>query len=61
MYQHVLAAVDGRILEAATTRPADVLVIGTHGRRGLEHLLLVSIAEGVARLAPMPVLLVRGQ
>lgn len=50
-----------RIVEAATAWPADLLVIGTHGRRGLDHLLLGSIAEGVARLAPMPVLLVRGQ
>jgi nucleotide-binding universal stress UspA family protein len=31
------------------------------GRRGLDHLLLGSIAEGVMRLVPMPVLLVRGQ
>ena len=53
--------VAGKIVEAATAWPADVLVIGTHGRRVLDHLLLGSIAEGVARLAPMPVLLVRGQ
>ena len=53
--------VAGRIVQAATAWPADLLVIGTHGRRGLDHLLLGSIAEGVARLAPMPVLLVRGQ
>jgi nucleotide-binding universal stress UspA family protein len=52
--------VAGRIVEAATAWPADLLVIGTHGRRGLDHLLLGSIAEGVMRLAPMPVLLVRG-
>ena len=52
--------VAGRIVEAATAWPADLLVIGTHGRRGLDHLLLGSIAEGVARLAPMSVLLVRG-
>ena len=52
--------VAGRIVQAATAWPADLLVIGTHGRRGLDHLLLGSIAEGVAHLAPMPVLLVRG-
>jgi nucleotide-binding universal stress UspA family protein len=52
--------VAGRIVEAARAWPADLLVIGTHGRRGLDHLLLGSIAEGVMRLAPMPVLLVRG-
>lgn len=52
--------VAGRIVQAATAWPANLLVIGTHGRRGLDHLLLGSIAEGVAHLAPMPVLLVRG-
>ena len=39
---------------------ADLVVIGTHGRRGVSHLLLGSVAEGVVRLAPAPVLLVRG-
>jgi nucleotide-binding universal stress UspA family protein len=49
-----------KIAEEAKVWPADLLVIGTHGRRGLDHLLLGSVAEGVARLAPMPVLLIRG-
>lgn len=40
--------------------PADLIVIGTHGRRGLRHLLLGSVAEGVARIATKPVLLIRG-
>jgi nucleotide-binding universal stress UspA family protein len=39
---------------------ADLLVVGTHGRKGLSHLLLGSVAEGVTRSAGMPVLLVRG-
>jgi nucleotide-binding universal stress UspA family protein len=39
---------------------ADLLVIGTHGRKGLDHLLMGSVAEGVMRTASMPVLLVRG-
>jgi len=39
---------------------ADLLVVGTHGRKGLGHLLLGSVAEGVMRTASMPVLLVRG-
>jgi nucleotide-binding universal stress UspA family protein len=39
---------------------ADLLVVGTHGRKGLDHLLLGSVAEGVMRTANMPVLLVRG-
>ncbi|MDO8988822.1 MAG: universal stress protein [Sideroxyarcus sp.] len=39
---------------------ADLLVVGTHGRKGLDHLLMGSVAEGVMRTATMPVLLVRG-
>ena len=39
---------------------ADLLVVGTHGRKGLDHLLLGSVAESVMRTANMPVLLVRG-
>ncbi len=40
--------------------PADLIVVGTHGRRGLSHLFLGSVAEGVARVATKPVLLIRG-
>ena len=39
---------------------ADLLVIGTHGRRGFNHMLLGSVAEAVIRTAVTPVLLVRG-
>ena len=49
-----------KIIEAAKAWPADLLVIGTHGRRGFHHFLLGSVAEGVIRIAPMPVLLIRG-
>ncbi|MDY0747353.1 universal stress protein [Paucibacter sp. R3-3] len=41
--------------------PAELIVIGTHGRRGISRLLLGSDAEQVLRLADTPVLLVRGQ
>ncbi len=37
----------------------DVIVIGTHGRTGVSHVLLGSVAEHVVRLAPCPVLTVR--
>ena len=48
------------IAEHAREWPADLIVIGTHGRRGIDHFLLGSVAEGVMRLSPVPVLLVRG-
>jgi nucleotide-binding universal stress UspA family protein len=49
------------IIAQAKKLKADVVVLGTHGRRGLSHLLLGSDAESVVRGAPMPVLLVRGR
>ena len=51
----------GIISEEAQKWNADLLVLGTHGRKGMEHLLMGSVAEGVTRTASMPVLLVRGE
>jgi len=48
------------ISEEAKRWPADLIVIGTHGRHGFNHLLLGSVAEGVIRLATKPVLVIRG-
>jgi nucleotide-binding universal stress UspA family protein len=48
------------INEEAKGWPADLIVIGTHGRHGFNHLLLGSVAEGVIRLAVKPVLVIRG-
>lgn len=45
--------------DAAKDWPADLIVMGTHGRSGLSRLLLGSIAENVVRGASVPVLLVR--
>lgn len=39
---------------------ADLIVLGTHGRRGIGRVLLGSGAEQVMRLSPVPVLMVRG-
>ncbi|MEJ1958103.1 MAG: universal stress protein [Nitrosomonadales bacterium] len=36
-------------------------MLGTHGRKGFQHLLMGSVAEGVIRTASMPVLLIRGE
>lgn len=49
------------VAEEAQSWPADVIVIGTHGRRGISHLFLGSVAEGVVRVASTPVLLIRGK
>jgi nucleotide-binding universal stress UspA family protein len=48
------------IEEEATQWPADLVVIGTHGRRGIRRLLLGSVAEGLTRISSKPILLVRG-
>ena len=43
----------------ARKQRADLIVLGTHGRRGLRRLVLGSDAEAVVRTSPVPVLLVR--
>jgi nucleotide-binding universal stress UspA family protein len=47
-----------RILERAASLPADLLVMGTHGTSGFEHLVLGSVTEKVLRKARCPVLTV---
>lgn len=48
-----------RILEHADSLDADVIVMGTHGRTGLDRYLLGSVTEKVVRLSDAPVLTVR--
>lgn len=52
--------VAGALQREAVKWGADAVVIGTHGRRGLAHVMLGSVAEKFIRQATMPVLLVRG-
>ncbi len=47
------------VLQFATDYDADIIVVGTHGRRGLERLLLGSVAEMLVRTARCPVLVAR--
>jgi nucleotide-binding universal stress UspA family protein len=47
------------IVRTAKNRKADLLVIGTHGRTGIDHMLFGSTAEKVVRKSPCPVLTVR--
>ena len=49
------------VIEQATAWRADLIVLGTHGRRGFSRLMMGSDAEMIVRLATMPVLLVRGK
>lgn len=49
------------IVDMAGNEDVDMIVMGTHGRTGLTHALMGSIAEKVVRLAPCPVLVTRGK
>jgi nucleotide-binding universal stress UspA family protein len=48
------------IEEQSRQWPADLIVIGTEGRRGFQRLMIGSVAEGLVRISTKPVLLVRG-
>ena len=48
------------IVDTAGSQDIDLIVMGTHGRTGLTHVLMGSVAERVVRLAPCPVLVTRG-
>lgn len=47
------------VADSATRFKADLIVVGTHGRRGLGRMMLGSGAEQIIRLAPVPVLVIR--
>jgi len=49
------------VADEAANWGADLIVLGTHGRRGVGRVLLGSGAEQVIRMAPVPVLVVRGE
>jgi len=49
------------VVAQVTEWGADVIVLGTHGRRGMERVLLGSDAEQIVRTATVPVLLIRGK
>ncbi len=54
-----LDAASEEISQLAADLEADLVVVGTHGRRGLGRFILGSVAEGVVRAAPCPVFVVR--
>jgi nucleotide-binding universal stress UspA family protein len=48
-----------KIIEVAEAEKVDLIVMATHGRTGLGHLVMGSVAERVVRMAPCPVLTIR--
>lgn len=60
---HMFDSFDGRLADvvsdAALQWKADLIVVGTHGRRGVGRVLLGSGAEQILRLSPVPVLVIR--
>jgi len=61
LIETVAGRVADLILKAAREWPADLIVMGTHGRRGMTRMVLGSDAEMVLRSATVPVLFVRSQ
>ena len=59
MHENLAGRVADRILDEAAKWPAELIVMGTHGRRGIRHVVLGSDAESVVRSSTVPVLLVR--
>lgn len=59
LFDSLLPRVSETVIAQAKAWNADLIVIGTHGRRGVGRVLLGSDAEQIVRTAPVPVLLVR--
>jgi nucleotide-binding universal stress UspA family protein len=49
------------ILDQAKHQKTDLLIVGTHGRRGMKRLMLGSVAEAVVRRAACPVFIVKAR
>lgn len=61
LHESISERVSEIVVEQARAWGAELIVIGTHGRRGIDRVLLGSDAEMVVRTSPVPVLLVRSQ
>ena len=59
LIEEIGVAVGACVVQRAREWPADLIICGTHGRRGLARLLMGSDAEYIVRHTPVPVLLVR--
>ena len=66
VHRHLAVSVKGardmaqQLVDYAEEHQADLLVLGTHGRTGLMHLLMGSFAETVMRQSTLPLLIIRG-
>ena len=61
LYEQHIGRVADRIIREAKNWRADLIVMGTHGRRGIGRLVMGSDAESVLRESPVPLLLVKDQ
>ena len=61
MLEHFGGQAASLIVEDAKKWKADLIVLGTHGRRGIRRLVMGSDAEEIVRTSPVPVLLVRSK
>lgn len=61
LLENIIRSVADVIVRQAKLWRADLIVLGTHGRRGVSRLVMGSDAEGVVRSTPVPVLLVRSR
>ncbi|MEN7530728.1 MULTISPECIES: universal stress protein [unclassified Cupriavidus] len=52
--------ISGTIVSHAEQWPAELVVMGTHGRRGVRRMIMGSVSEGVVAKSAKPVLLIRG-
>ncbi len=61
LFENFSSRVANLVVEHAAEWGANLIVLGTHGRRGVGRLMLGSDAEQIARMSPVPVLLVRSK
>jgi nucleotide-binding universal stress UspA family protein len=59
-FQRMIVSGDpaSKILEIIVSEGIDMVVMGTHGRKGLEHVIMGSVADNVVKKSPVPVLVV---
>jgi nucleotide-binding universal stress UspA family protein len=61
LFENTSGRIADIVIDEARRWKADLIVLGTHGRRGVQRVLLGSDAEQIVRQAPVPVLLVRAR